>query len=517
MRNTMEKKVVRDSTNESCQVRLHVLGAAGDVTGSLNLFEYQVGSKVVRFIVDCGIDQTNEEVNHQNRFPPGITAANIDFIVVSHAHIDHSGFVPAMVKAGFKGPVYTTPATAALMEFLLADSGHLQEDRARRANRQARRQARSRFPGKKSKFKRSLKGQPFVAVDALYTEKEAKACMKQVRSLKMDRWHDLVDGVSMLFTEACHILGAAVVSLRIGKGRGMRKFCFSGNIGRPGTPILKDLAPVPECEAFMCEATYGNKLHSKRDRLQMLAGIITRAYGRAMSNKGNKNGRGCGVIIIPAFAVGRVQSVLFDLRQLMAENRIPTIPVFVDSPMANRATAVHRKFRNLYNQATLDLVSRGIDPFATPKYKECQNEAESDALDKPQAEPIIIVASSGMAAGGRILQHLQARLPYPENTVLFVGYQGTGTLGKDLVGNKKLVHIHRDQIRVRAGIEYMSDYSGHADYNEILAWLRTFKKAPARTYLVHGEPEALAALKGHIEKELGWKVIVPHRRQCFTL
>lgn len=511
----MKTQRKRSSSGDSSHVVVHVLGAAGDVTGSLNLFEYRESGKVIRFIVDCGIDQADEKVNHSNRFPAGVTPADVDFIIVSHAHIDHSGFVPAMVKAGFNGPVYTTPATAEIMEFLLADSGYLQEDRARRANRTARRMARSKFAGKpKSKKQWTARA---AKVEPLYTEKEARASMKLVRTLKLDRKYDLVDGVTVLLTEACHILGAAVVNLEIGKGSEKRSFCFSGNIGRPNTPLLRGLAPVPPCQVLMCESTYGNKLHSNRDRLKELSGIINKAYKRALSNKGNKNGRGCGVIIIPAFAVGRVQSVLYDLRQLMTDKQIPEIPVFVDSPMANRATAVHRKYRGLYNQEALNLVSRGIDPFTTPRYKECQNEAESAALDKPQTEPIIIVASSGMAAGGRILTHLQKRLPHPENTVLFVGYQGTGTLGKDLVGNNKLVHIHRDLIRVRSTIEYMSDYSGHADYNEIIAWLRTFKKAPKLTLLVHGEPEALSALKEHIEKALGWKVMVPHRRQCFTL
>ncbi len=512
----MDKKVQRSASKVASQIRLHVLGAAGDVTGSLNLFEYQEAGRIVRFIVDAGIDQADEEVNHQNRFPPGVTPADVDFIIVSHAHIDHSGFMPAMVKAGFKGPVYATAATSDIMEFLLADSGYLQEDRARRANRQSIRLARSRFSGRKTKFK-NWADQHFVPVAPLYTEKQARASMKLVRTLKMDRPYQLVDGVSVRFTEACHILGAAVVTIDIGKGAGKRTFCFSGNIGRPNTPILRDLAPVAECDVLMCESTYGNKLHTNRDRLAVLAAIVNNAYKKAIANKGAKNGRGCGVMIIPAFAVGRVQSILYDLRQLMADKRIPVIPVFVDSPMANRATAVHRKHRGLYNQEALNLVSRGIDPFATPRYKECQNETESAALDKPQAEPIIIVASSGMAAGGRILQHLQARLPYQENSVLFVGYQGTGTLGKELVSKNRLVHIHRDPVRVRASIEYMSDYSGHADYNEILNWLRQFKKKPTVTYLVHGEPESLDALKRHIGKELGWKVIVPQRRQSFTL
>lgn len=505
----------KPNKTRASEIRLHVLGAAGDVTGSLNLFEYQDGDKVVRFILDAGIDQADEEVNHQNRFPPGITAADVDFVIVSHAHIDHSGFVPALVKAGFSGPVYATAATSDIMQFLLADSGYLQEERARRENRLSQRLARSRM-GKKQ-FQRWERS--FVAKQPVYTEKEARSSLKSVRILKLDRTYQLADGVSVRLTEACHILGAAVVTLQIGKGSAMRSFCFSGNIGRPNTPILRDLTAVDESDYLMCEATYGNKLHQKRDRLEVLADIVNRAYNRALPNKQRRAaGKGCGALIIPAFAVGRVQSVLYDLRQLMAEKRIPEIAVYVDSPMANRATAVHRKYRGLFNQEALDLVSRGIDPFSTPRYQECTDEVASAALDKKLAEPIIMVASSGMAAGGRILQHLETRLPDEESTVLFVGYQGSGTLGKELVGKTaRSVMIKKHTVQVRATIEYMSDYSGHADYSEILDWLRQFKRQPANTFLVHGEPDALEALKAHIEKALGWKVTIPARRQTFTL
>jgi metallo-beta-lactamase family protein len=508
---TRTSRTDRSSGKPQQQLTLHVLGAAGDVTGSLNLFEYRNGSEIVRFIVDAGLDQSDDTVNHENRFPSGVTAADINFIIVSHAHIDHSGFVPALVKAGFKGPVYATAATSDIMEFLLPDSGYLAEERARRANRLHDNLARRRFSGKSRG--QSPRAKP------LYTEKEARKSMSCVRILKMDRAYELATGVSVRLTEACHILGAAVVNLEVGTGNEKRTFCFSGNIGRPNTPILRDLAPVSEGDYLMCESTYGNKLHEKRDRLQVLSAIVNRAYLRARpSKKQGKNSRGCGVIIIPAFAVGRVQSVLYDLRQLMADKRIPEIPVYVDSPMANRATAVHRKYRGLYNREAQNLISRGIDPFTTPRYAECKNESESALLDKPLAEPIIIVASSGMAAGGRILQHLRARLPGEENTVLFVGYQGSGTLGKALVQDKsKEVQIHGETCRVRASIEYMGDYSGHADYNEILSWLRQFKRKPKCTFLVHGEPVALEALKKHIEEALGWTVVIPRRRQQFNL
>ncbi len=510
-------------------IKLHVLGAAGNVTGSLNLFEYFDGDKVTRFILDAGLHQENEAVNRQNRLPRGITAGDIDFVVISHAHIDHSGFLPKLVKDGFHGTAYTQEATRELIEFMLTDSGYLQEAAADRINRRNERNARSRRSqvrgdsGRSTRRGQSRRQRPPQRlekpdhVEPLYTEEEARACMGQVKGLQYDRVYTLADGVRVKFTEACHILGAAVVTLEIGKGSKKRTFVFTGNIGRPNTPILRDLAPVAEADYLMSESTYGDKLHEQRNRLDVLADIINRAHARAL--KPHKK-YGYGVIIVPAFAVGRVQAVLYDIRQLMAEKRIPEIPVFVDSPMANKATAVHRKHPELFNPQARKLVESGQDPFTTPRYVEVKDAAQSAQLDQPAKEPVILIGSSGMAAGGRILQHLKKRLPGSQNTVLFVGYQGTGTLGRTLASEEhrpEMVRIFGEMVPVAATIEFMSDYSGHADYSEIVRWLRHFQRKPKNTFLVHGEPESLAALKEQIERNLGWTVTIPRHRQCFVL
>ncbi len=513
------------------QTKLHVLGAAGAVTGSLNLFEHFEDGKVTRFLLDVGLHQENESINHQNRLPAGLTAADIDFVIISHAHIDHSGLLPKLVKDGFKGVAYTHHATRDILEFLLPDSGYLQQEQAERENRWAKRdweRAMEQFrqrQGKQSKG-RSKSHRPQQTKTArppvqrakvlpLYTEADARACLSCIKTLDYDKVYRLSDAVTIKFTEACHILGAAVVNLEIGNGSKKRRFCFTGNIGRPNTPILRPLAAVVKADYLMSESTYGNALHENRDRLKVLADIINRAYARA---KKADPKYGHGVIVIPAFAVGRVQSVLYDLRTLMSQKRIPEIPVFLDSPMAIKATAVHRKYANLYNEEAAKLTAAGLDPFRTPRYAEIEDWQQSERLDKPSSQPIIIIGSSGMASGGRILKHIEARLPGRNNTILFVGYQGTGTLGQNLVNQKAgAIRIHGRAVEVRASIEFMGDYSGHADYNDILSWLRHFQQKPKNVFLVHGEPESLTGLKGHIEKALSWKVTIPKHREVFIL
>lgn len=506
--------------------RLHVLGAAGNVTGSLNLFEFFDGGKVTRFLLDVGLHQENDSANKENRLPRGMTAKDIDAVIISHEHIDHCGWLPALVKQGFAGPVYTQEASRDMMEFMLTDSGYLQEaeaDRINRYNLRKMKEARQRRPEKKHPARQGRQSpqkhelQQLKVVEPLYTEEDARIAFKQVKGLAYNTWYVLADGIRFKLTEACHILGAAVVTLEIGKAGKKRTFVFSGNIGRPGSPILKPLEPVHHADYLMCESTYGNKRHEQRDRLKTLEGIVKPALARA----GVKHGKmGYGVVLIPAFAVGRVQVVLYDLRQLMEEGRLPVVPVYLDSPMAIKATNVHRRHAELFNEACLKLVQAGRDPFTTPKQVEVQDAAHSQSLDQPVDGPCIIIGSSGMAAGGRIVQHLKARLAGCNNTVLFVGFQGTGTLGKMLADREhkpQSVKIFGEHVPVKATIEFMSDYSGHADYEEIISWLRKFQRKPKNTLLVHGEPEALAGLKEQIERRLGWTVTIPSHRQCFEL
>ncbi|HEY9772693.1 MAG TPA: MBL fold metallo-hydrolase [Planktothrix sp.] len=506
------------------QIKMHVLGAAGAVTGSLNLFEYHEGTSVTRFLLDVGLTVENEAADFQNRLPNGLKASDIDFVIVSHAHLDHSGYLPKLVRDGFTGRAYLTQASADLLAIMLPDSGYLQEEAARHANKKAARMrasTASEEDATKPKNKRKPRLQKLR--EPLYTQEDAKRSLNNLAPLSYDIRHQLAVGIAVRFVQAGHILGAAVVNLEIGTGSHKRTFCFTGNVGRPHMPLLKDLAVVKSADYLMTESTYGNKLHLRRDRLEVLAGIIRGAYERALAPH-KKFGH--GVILIPAFAVGRAQTVLNDLRQLMSEKRIPAMPLFVDSPMTIRSTAVHRQHAQELNAETQALLRAGIDPFRTPNQTECMEREASMALDMPQTQPIIIVGSSGMASGGRIVQHLRARLPGKQNTVLFVGYQGTGTLGSALVGCRvnpaagkcaEVVRIHGEEVNVTAKIEFMGDYSGHADYADLLAWMGKFTRRPQQTFVVHGEPEALEGLKSHIENKLQWNVTVPKVKETFIL
>lgn len=501
-------------------IKLHVLGAAGAVTGSLNLFEYIERDRVTRFLVDVGLTVEDTRADFMNRLPDGLKPADIDFIIISHAHIDHSGFLPKLVKDGFAGPAYLTHASSDLLQFMLPDSGFLQEEAVKRANARIRKNLPATEGGASDGQKapgRAPQRQP------LYTQEHAKQSLTHLRPLSYNERHELSPGVAVTFTDAGHILGSAVVNLEIGSGSSKRTFCFSGNIGRYDMPLLAQLEAVRSADYVMVESTYGNKLHQRRDRFPVLADIINRAYERA---KEKHPKFGCGVIMIPAFAVGRAQVLMSDLRELMEDGRIPQMPVFIDSPMTIRSTDAHRRHKAAFNTETQALFEAGVDPFTTPDQHLCHDWKESLALMSPQTQPIIVIGSSGMAAGGRIVQHLQHRLPARQSTVLFVGYQGTGTLGQALVGNLKQgnasvrptsVRIGGKDVRVNATIEFMPDYSAHADYSDTIRWLRGFQRRPKNIFLVHGDPEALEGLEGHIKTSLGWNVIVPKAKQEFVL
>ncbi|MGD9680890.1 MAG: MBL fold metallo-hydrolase RNA specificity domain-containing protein [Candidatus Obscuribacterales bacterium] len=501
-------------------IKLHVLGAAGGVTGSLNLIEYTQGDKTTRFLLDVGMHMENRRTDFSNRMPRGIKPGDVDFVIMSHAHIDHSGYLPKLVKDGFRGKVYCTPATADLVKILLPDSGYLQEEQARRFNK---RQAKVAAESDKAQSREAPSKQP------LYTQKEAEASLAYLSTIDYDTRTELVPGVAVTFTEAGHILGAAVVNLDLGTGGHKRTLCFTGNIGRRKMALLRELAPVRGADFLITESTYGNKTHLKRDRLAELARIINEGHERARVKDGRN---GYGVILIPAFAVGRVQVVLDDLRQLMESGAIPELPVFLDGRMSVSATEIHRKHRDILNAETRKVFAAGKDPFATKRFAICREWKDSMALQNPASEPVIIIGSSGMANGGRIVSHLQRRLSGQNNTVVFVGYQGTGTLGQSLVRFTdnppasvgkcpapcpKTVYVQGKQLKVRAKIEFMSDYSGHADYEDILWWLRQFKIKPRKTLVVHGDPDSLTALRDRIQGALGWDVVVPAVRETFDI
>ena len=568
-----------DRTGRSV-LKFHILGAAQSVTGSLFLYELFEKGKVTRFLVDAGLTVENPQADYRKRLPTGVNPADVDFVILSHAHVDHCGYLPKLIKDGFKGKVYVTPATYDLMTVILPDSGYLQEEQAKaRLNRHNRQRLAARAElegaagdaplkgdrnGKSPRGKNQSTGRKKVsgkqAVGAvgkagksavqtgaaettaaettaneswrfqpLYTQEQAVESLKYCHSVNYHERFAVTDTIAFTFTDAGHILGAAVVNLEIGKGSQKRTFCFTGNVGRPNMPLLRDLEPVEQADYLMLEATYGDRLHQKRDRLDALETMLLQAYERA---KPRHPRFGCGVIVIPAFAVGRAQTILNDLRILMESGRMPTLPVYVDGRMTNKATDVHRKHVGILNAETQKVFAEGRDPYTTPKQYLVTEYPDSAALRRVHEEPCIIVGSSGMAAGGRIVDHLAYWLPHKQNTVMFVGFQGTGTLGQSIVRTRgerpdsvtacpecaKTVRIKGKDVRVGATVEFLPDYSAHADYGDQLGWLRKFKRRPKQTFIVHGDDGALEGLKGHIESALNWKnVVIPHAKQVFEL
>jgi metallo-beta-lactamase family protein len=560
----MNKRQQKDLSRTGRSVlRMHTLGAARQVTGSLYLFEYFEKDKVTRFVCDLGLTIENQQVDFAKRLPNGVNASDIDFAIISHAHVDHSAYLPKLIKDGFKGSVYVTPATRDLMGVILPDSGYLQEEEAKRkqaryikANqpdataggaaslnvKQGKSSSANASQRRNALNAKSAQGKVTAAVAAkfapLYTQEDAQASLKSLKTVDYDQRFTVAEGISFTFTEAGHILGAAVVNLEIGAGSQKRTFCFSGNIGRPDMPLLRDLAPVYSADYVMVEATYGNRLHRKRDRLEVLEAKLIAARDRAKAPAKNaaKGKGGCGVILIPAFAVGRAQALLNDLRILMESGRVPVMPVYVDGRMTQAATEVHRKHAGILNDETRALIDSGTDPYTTPRHKVVEDWKESDALHREHSEPIIIVSSSGMASGGRIVNHLNYWLPDSRTTVMFVGYQGTGTLGQAIVRTSegerpdsvaapnvnfdtpKTVRIAGKPVKLNATVDFLPDYSAHADYADTVSWLGKFKRRPKMTFIVHGDDEALAGLKGHIEESLDWKgVTIPTNRQVFDL
>lgn len=499
----------RAARSQQPHLRLHFLGANKTVTGSLHFLEYTEGERTVRFFIDMGLNQENDGMNRQNRLPRGLKAQDIDFGIFTHAHIDHVGYFPKLVKDGFKGPAYATAASCELMAVLLPDSGHIQEQEAgKRQERAQRRQKQLATANSKT----PVPDTPLKLQGALYTEADARASLSHLQTVEFNKSFSPAQGITVRMLRASHLLGAAVVLIEIGSGAKKKRICFSGDIGRPGMPIIKDMEYVQKADYVVCEGTYGARMHEKRDRLKALQALINDAYKRALQpGKG-----GCGVILMPAFAIGRVQSVLFDLRQLMQEKRIPSIPVFVDSPMAIRATEIHRKHSDLHNARTVKAALEG-DPFRTPEYAELLTLNESLRLDEAAAKPVIILSSSGMAQGGRVVRHLQRRLPDSKSTVVFVGFQAEGTLGRKVLGPTSEQRIAGKTVKARATVAHMPDYSGHGDQGDILNWLKKFDPKPKKVFLVHGDESSLETLKSEIETKLRFDVEIPDYRDCLEL
>ena len=470
-------------------MRLSFLGAAGEVTGSCTLVE--TGN--TRFLVDCGMFQGGPEARSKNlrALDFGFNAREIDFVLLTHAHIDHSGLLPRLAVLGFRGPVYATPATIALLEVLLPDSAHIQE-------KESEWQLRNR--------NRRGKGERGVT-PPLYTVTQALATLKQLQPVSYHETISPADSVNVCFHDAGHILGSAWLEVTVsGEGR-PRKLVFSGDLGMHDRPVLYDPEKVvPEADLLLIESTYGDRLHRS---FRETEDEIVDAFARTQATHGN--------LIIPAFAVGRTQEIIYMLADLARRKRISPIKVYVDSPMASAATRITLDHPGLIDPETRELIAWQQKHPEKMKLEFVADVERSKALNEIRSGAVIISAS-GMCEAGRIKYHLRENLPRSECSILIAGFQAAGTLGRRLVDGARLVRIFGETVPVRARIYTVGGLSAHADQAALLDWLRGFHKAPAHTFVVHGEATASANFAQAIQERLGWQeVALPRQGEHFTL
>ena len=465
---------------------IQFLGAAGTVTGSkhlVNSVEDVTGRTGVQVLIDCGLFQGPKQWRERNWRDPSIPAAEIEAVILTHAHLDHSGWIPRLVKEGFKGPIYATPATVELCGIVLPDSGYLQEEDAYFHNK-----------------RKSSKHTPALP---LYTLEEAQESLKLFKSVPFGDVVELGGGVSFRFVRAAHILGSAMVELTMDVKGSQRTLLFTGDIGRlhqttgatPSTVIKENLPAKEHPDVLVTESTYGNRLHPAEDARPKLCSIINETVARG------------GTVVVPSFAVERTQKFLFLLKELMEAGRIPRVPVYADSPMGIKAVKVFLDHREEFNYETRNVVETYGSPLDWPGFHFALSPDDSKKINNNKF-PSIILSANGMCMGGRIQHHLAQRLPEPKNTILFIGFQSPGTRGRQIRDGEPEVKIYGEIIPVRAHVETIDQFSDHADYGEILRWLHTFTGAPTVTHVVHGEPESAEALRQKIEAELHWKADV---------
>ena len=480
---------------------LTFLGAARTVTGS----KYLLKTNDASVLIDCGLFQGLKELRQRNWAQFHMNPADVDAVVLTHAHLDHCGYLPRLAAQGFKGRVFCTAGTQDLCRIVLPDSGRIQEEDAENANR-----------GHYSTHAPAL---------PLYTEADAFRALSLLQPVGYDRPMPVAPGIEVDFINAGHLLGSAYARVRTNG----KTILFGGDLGRFGRPVLPDPTMVSEADYLLVESTYGNRIHEKDDEGEKLAGVIRDAADRG------------GRIIVPAFAIGRVEEIIYWIKRLEEKRRIPVLPVFVDSPMALEALARYTERINeldrelnpeqedekaphgpadrdepLERRRSHARAERQVCAFCTERFRAIGSTQESKQLTHSK-QPAIIISASGMATGGRVLHHLKAALPDTRNTVLFVGYQAVGTRGRRLIEGERAVKIHGQFVPVNAHVDLIESMSAHADSLEIMRWLGGFKRPPQQTFIVHGEPQAMEALAGSIQTKLGWATKMPQQAETFAL
>ena len=461
-------------------MHLNFVGAAQEVTGSCFL----VQAEGLRLLVDCGMFQGGREAHARNVEAWPFDPRDIDLVLLTHAHIDHSGLLPRLCALGFKGPIVTTAATADLLSVMLLDSAFIQESEWTRAQRKQGRRA----------------------PPPLYTVAQAQACLEQLQPLAYDEMLAPHPALRCVFRDAGHILGSAIIEAWVDEGGRETKFVFSGDLGQPGRPIVRDPTPIAEADVLLVESTYGNRAHrTLGDTVEELVQVIGDTLQRRQGN-----------IIIPAFALGRTQELLHLLVDLCRRGRLPRLQVFVDSPMADKVTAITWQHSEVLDEETRSLLSLRKRHPEWLDLRFTKSVDESMALNRIKAGAIIISAS-GMCEAGRIKHHLRHNLGRSECAVVIVGYQAAGTLGRRLVDGDRRVRIFGEDIAVRAGIHTIGGLSAHADQGALLGWLRNFRQPPRRTFVVHGEAQTARGFAERVAHDLGWHTHAPARGERIEL
>jgi metallo-beta-lactamase family protein len=464
---------------------IQFLGAAGTVTGSKHLINTTYdssGKQGFQLLIDCGLFQGQKEWRERNWLDTPIPAREIDAVVLTHAHLDHCGWIPRLVKEGFRGPIYATQSTIDLCSVVLPDSGHLQEEDAAFHNK-----------------KKTSKHEPALP---LYTLEEAQDCMQYFKPIKVEQAVQLCSELGFRLVRAAHILGSTMAEITLKTDGKSRRLLFTGDVGRvrnseiaPGKVVHSGPQEGETADVLVMESTYGNRKHPDTDPRPELATLIRETVKRG------------GSVIVPAFAVERTQKFIFILKELIESGQIPRIPVYCDSPMAIKAVEIFLKHSEEYTPQAAGLIKKYGSPTDWPGFTFALTAEQSKKINDSHF-PSIILSSSGMATGGRILHHLAQRLPDPRNLVIFIGFQAPGTRGAIIKEGAEAVKIYGEFIPIRAQVAALEQFSDHADPPEMLEWLRTFANQPAVTYLVHGEPVASSQLRELIKKELGWNVQV---------
>ncbi|MGD0597490.1 MAG: MBL fold metallo-hydrolase [Sedimentisphaerales bacterium] len=458
------------------QIRLRFLGAAQNVTGSRHLLEVDG----IKLLIDCGLYQERQFLA-RNWEPFAVPPESINAVFLTHAHLDHCGLLPKLVREGFSGRIYCTTATAEIARIILLDSAKIQEEDAEH---------------KRERHQKEGKTGPYPEAP-LYTTKDAEACFPHFEPVKYRQQINIADGVAVTLCDAGHVLGSSMIRVDVNRNGDKRTVLFTGDLGRPGRPILPDPSVPEKVDYIVIESTYGDRIHCDTcDVKKQMADVINATKDRG------------GNIVVPSFALERSQEILFYIKELLLEDAIPHLIIFLDSPMAAKITEIFRNHQELFDEETQEMLREHHSPFDLPELKVTATSEESKAINHITGT-VMIIAGAGMCTGGRIKHHLVNNISRKESTIMFVGYQAIGTLGRLIVDGAKDVRILGQRYKVKAKVVQVNGLSAHADKNEMLNWLKKLKSPPKQIFLVHGEPESAKAFGAFLRDKTGWQVSIP--------